>query len=91
MKMGRPPKEEADKKGAQLSVRIPLALRNALEAASHLNCKTLSQEIEYRLRSSFSETQGPNDKILEMRRRYEEATFRKKDREILSEAMAEQT
>src|SRR6185437_12266556 len=53
-KMGRPRKVDG-KKDAQLSVRIATSLRDQLEAARRAteSDRTLSQEVEMRLRQSF--------------------------------------
>jgi hypothetical protein len=52
---GRPPKDDETRKSAQLSVRIPAALRERLDAARRKSetDRSLSQEIEMRLRLSF--------------------------------------
>jgi hypothetical protein len=52
---GRPPKGEAGRKGAHLSIRIAAALRDKLEAARREadGVRSLSREIEIRLNESF--------------------------------------
>src|SRR5262245_40561620 len=54
-RLGRPPKHDAAKKSAHLSVRISARLREQLEAARRTAEpeRSLSQEIELRLRQSF--------------------------------------
>jgi hypothetical protein len=56
-RLGRPPKAETEKKGAQLSIRIPADLRARLEAARRESATSvsLSHEIETRLRRSFED------------------------------------
>ena len=63
-RLGRPKKDEAERRSAQLSIRIPASLRKRLDAA-RLEAETprsLSQEIEYRLRRSFED---PEQKVKE--------------------------
>lgn len=54
-KRGRPPKDEASKRGVQVSFRVTQELRGRLEAARAEGepKRSLSQEIELRLRRSF--------------------------------------
>jgi hypothetical protein len=54
-KRGRPPKDEATKRGVQISFRVSQALRDRLEAARREGGteRSLSAEIEQRLRHSF--------------------------------------
>jgi hypothetical protein len=53
-KLGRPPKDDAAKKGIQFSIRMHSALRDLLEQARHQDGeRSLTQEIELRLRQSF--------------------------------------
>jgi hypothetical protein len=57
MARGRPPIDEAIRKSEQLSIRISASLREKLEASSKQTERSLSQEIEARLRLSFEENQ----------------------------------
>jgi hypothetical protein len=52
-RIGRPPKNDADRKAAHLSIRMSAKLRELLEAAADGE-RSLSQEIELRLRQSFT-------------------------------------
>jgi hypothetical protein len=54
---GRPPKSDDARKSAQLSIRITAELRDKLEKAAKENdpFRSISQEIEARLRLSFAE------------------------------------
>ena len=56
---GRPPKDSSDRKDTQISVRISSALRGQLEEARRDTDveRSLSQEIELRLRQSFEQDQ----------------------------------
>jgi hypothetical protein len=54
-KRGRPPKPTAEKKTAHAGVRLAAPLYERLVAAAAANRRTLSQEIEARLRASFEE------------------------------------
>jgi hypothetical protein len=56
-KMGRPSVDEAIRKNSHLSVRVSDSLRERLEIACRQSERTLSQEIEARLRLSFEENQ----------------------------------
>jgi len=60
-RLGRPKKDEASKRTAQLSIRIPASLRARLEAACQQSETThsLSTEIELRLRRSFEDPEQP--------------------------------
>jgi hypothetical protein len=53
--LGRPPKGEYAGKSSVLSTRITPDLRADLEEAAKVNGRTLSQEIEHRLRLTFQE------------------------------------
>jgi len=55
-KIGRPPKDEATKKGAHLSIRMTAALRHLLDDARRHpeGERSLNQEIELRLWQSFT-------------------------------------
>jgi hypothetical protein len=54
-RIGRPPKDQAGAKGAHLSIRMSTKLRERLEAARRQpdSVRSLSEEIEIRLRESF--------------------------------------
>jgi Arc-like DNA binding domain len=54
---GRPPKPIEDRKSAHAGVRLPAALYERLAAAARENNRSLSQEMEARLRLSFEEGQ----------------------------------
>jgi hypothetical protein len=61
-KMGRPPKDESSKKTAHLSVRISTSLRNRLEQARlEEGGRSLSEEVEIRLRESFEINKSIDD------------------------------
>jgi len=52
-KPGRPRKERSQNLSAQLSVRVPAALRDELQREAHRNRRKLSQEINARLSNSM--------------------------------------
>jgi hypothetical protein len=60
-KRGAVPKGEYVGKSAVLSTRITPDLREGLQNAANKSGRSLSQEIEYRLRRSFGEDQKISD------------------------------
>ena len=55
---GRPPKAEADKKGAAFTTRISAETRRALEASARAHRRSLSQEAEAGLREYLKKPSG---------------------------------
>jgi len=62
-KRGRPRKDDASRKSITLGIRVTPALRDQLEAARNDSSRTLSQEIEARLRLSFGEQQRAQEEF----------------------------
>jgi hypothetical protein len=62
-KRGRPPKPPAEKKGAHATVRLTAPLYEELAEAARAGNRTISQEIEARLRLSFAQHQKTTDEF----------------------------
>jgi hypothetical protein len=60
---GRPRKDQADRKSVPLGVRVTPALHDRLEAARAESGRTLSQEMEARLRLSFEDNQRAQERF----------------------------
>jgi hypothetical protein len=54
-RLGRPPKPKEELKSRNLTFRAREKLRDSLQQAAHENGRSISEEIEYRLESTFKE------------------------------------
>jgi hypothetical protein len=52
-RLGRPPKPEEDRKGANLTFRVRKNLRDRIAAAARESGRSISEETEYRVESTF--------------------------------------